>query len=224
MILLTLDRFLNVYFNIKCHLYWTSKTSKIALLSATVFSILVSVTWYLLSQQNFVSKSQMLVYILIVLDLSFVIIATITYSYMYYKIRSLRKLDLNQKRCTATIEAGRRNDLTVQKRAKQTAKDVKSGFYFPTLIIVNFLIFWTTPDLVFCVFTVNKIHLNRQLKHVMHLFYPIGIVLDAIFYLTLPYMEVIRRIFRPARSRREVCTKLQEKTLQAGTRTNSTSM
>ena len=72
-------------------------------------------------------------------------------------------------------------------------KEMKRGFYTPTILILTFMMFWSIPDLVYSMYIFLNLEMPQDLKHFLTILYPIGTVLDALVLVILPFWDKIAR-------------------------------
>ena len=186
MILLTIDRLLAVFLNIKYSVYCTAAKAKLGILFAFVKSVTISLvlTFFFEAPRETI---RIVIFILSpVYNFTFIFIAFTTYSYMYVSIVRNRK---KQSAITQNLRVEQQQE---QKRFKK----IKRGFYFPTLLIITFFIFWVCPDLTYMYFL--KFGISKMpslLQNILTLFYPIGLICDAFLYMFFP-RSVRKKIWR----------------------------
>eukprot|EP00111_Clytia_hemisphaerica_P018174 TCONS_00053748-protein len=176
MILMTFDRFLMVYLNIRYPLVWSNTKTNILLAVLFIVSVLLSVPVVL--TEMFVINDIIQLYLWPVLDFTFLLTAVVTYTYFFAKIRRLRSTQTqyasSSRTATTDISIRRTNtenstnntastkgpssiELTPQgsevvkvpvkrQTSSNITKKIRRGFFTPTLLIITFVIFWLIPD------------------------------------------------------------------------------
>ena len=178
MILLTIDRFLAVFLNINYSVYWTETKTKISLACLLLAALSVSLI-LIIAFDTFEERQQAMHYIVWPgCNFSFILIALATYIYMYRQISK-------NKRKQATLTKSVR--VSHQSENLRKSKDLKKGFYFPTLLIVTFMMFWIFPDLTFLYYTKVGEKMPKTMKNVMIMLYPLGLACDASLYVIFPW-------------------------------------
>lgn len=195
MIFLTLDRFMAVHYNIQYPLKWSSKKTKFLLCAIPFISLWMSalVMVYFKPWQRMMAWKEiydfLFFFVLPPFNFMFLLVATLTYIYLYHKIRQNWT---EERRTVAHIT--RTND------QQMLPKEIKRGFYTPTLLVLTFLLFWSIPDLVFSVHFYQNIVLDPDVRFYLILLYPIGTILDALVLVFLPFLEKIKRRIRQWRN------------------------
>ncbi|XP_057303557.1 uncharacterized protein LOC130640955 isoform X1 [Hydractinia symbiolongicarpus] len=173
MILLTLDRFFEVYLNLQYFIYFNKKKTRILLALCWLTGLVCGIV--LLSLKKFYEDTSTIIYkyIFPVTEGVFFVVAVVTYTYLYKKFRLVRRHPSTE---------------SVNRSTKATAP--KSGlrgrnFFAPLLIIATFLIFVMVPDvtnliLFYILETGTNLHSN-----ILLLFYAIGFTCDALIYIFL---------------------------------------
>ena len=181
MIFLTVDRFMAIHFNIHYSLKWSSHKTRLALCMIPSTSLLISssILVYFKPWQNMMVWLDVFdfvfLYILPSFNFLFLLVATPTYMYLYHKIRQNW---IGERRTIASLNNQQNPQSTVM-----SPKEIKRGFYTPTLLILTFILFWFIPDLVHTVSAYQG----------LSLLYPIGTILDALVLAILPFSEKIKR-------------------------------
>ena len=197
MTLLTMDRFLSVYLNLRYHMVCTLRRAKWILSLLFIFS--VTCTSVCLNIGTTIQVETVMVHAWLVLDGVFLCVALLTYIYFFRKIKS------NRRRESATLPPPYREGLLTRQtspiidskqqqrqgrtrkistKIKKTITSLKRSFFTPSLLIGNFIMFWLLPDQIF--FWLNMMHkrlVSPLLIGVLLNLYPFGILLDAIIYI-----------------------------------------
>ena len=87
MITLTMDRFFRVYLNIKFSLYWSDSQSTKLVAGLWAMQLTLLAVFYLIE----VTADNLNTYLFVVYDSIFLMIAIITYSYIFIKIKKNRR-------------------------------------------------------------------------------------------------------------------------------------
>ena len=178
MTLLTIDRFLAVFLNINYSVYCTETKTKVSLFLYFILAMLIPII-LIAACDNYAERSKaMSLIIWPACDFSFISIALATYIYMYRQISK-------NKRKQATLTKSVR--VSHQSENLRKSKDLKKGFYFPTLLIVTFMMFWIFPNLTFLYYTKVGEQMPKALTQLMIMLYPFGLVCDASLYIIFPW-------------------------------------
>lgn len=197
MIFLTLDRFMAVHYNIHYPLKWSSKKTKLSLCAIPFTSFMISmvVLAYFKPWQRIQAWRDLydflFFFVLPPINFMFLLVATLTYMYLYHKIRQNWT---EERRTVAHITSSTSDHQQI------SPKEIKRGFYTPTLLVLTFLLFWSIPDLVFSVYFYQNVILDSNIKFYLTLLYPIGTILDALVLVVLPFWVKIKRQIRQWRS------------------------
>ena len=219
MTLMTLDRFLTVYLNIRYPIVWSYRKTKIALLLLFLTSVVVSIPFYYMRKN--VLHYVVSLYFWSVLDWTFVVVGVATYSYFFIKIRSTHSRHKignsvyhSRQPSTDAVSLGTlkppqqpqhkqqqqpQSSRQPQRRQHQTSQQnktqkrnifikIKRGFFTPTLLIINFCIFWLIPDQIsfldiMCSLKYRRPFLPEIVQHVIVNLYPFGFISDAVIYI-----------------------------------------
>ena len=179
MFAITLDRLLQLRFNIKYHLYWNKNRTKNTLI---LVSCIVNASWVVLSCTIlFYQDSKLMLsihdgirqiyfrYYAPVSDTIFIIFAIIVYFYIFLKLYKNRKKEekvRKQIRCNETA------DVVVK----------VNRYRIPFWIILTFMLFWIVPN------TLLRIYHSYPVSHeyfysVSYVLFRIGCIADAIIYI-----------------------------------------
>ena len=179
MFAITLDRFLQLRFNIKYHLYWNKKRTKNTLI---LVSFLVNASWIVLSCTIlFYQKSKLMLsihdeirqiyfrYYAPVSDTIFIIFATIVYCYIFFKLHKNKRKE---------------EKLRKQVRCNKTADVVVkvNRYRIPFWIILTFMLFWIVPNILLRIYHSYPVS-HEYFYSVSYVLFRIGCIADAIIYI-----------------------------------------
>ena len=165
MILITIDRFLVFYLNLKYTLYWWRRKTRIVLITLRTFSLLSYIpaaTHGLKNRQDVLRK--LVRYIYPVFEMIFMIIAFGTYLFIFRK---------HKKSLASQVKKYGRN------RHKKSNNKFRLGV--PTLIIVTCFIFIVIPNLGKLCFSL-KIIAVPKLVQIAYFLTPVGYLVDPVIY------------------------------------------
>lgn len=190
---ITLDRFLQLRFNIKYHLYWNKKRTKNTLI---LVSCLVNASWIVLSCTIlFYQKSKLMLsihdeirqiyfrYYAPVSDTIFIIFATIVYCYIFLKLYKNKRKE---------------EKLRKQVRCNKTADVVVkvNRYRIPFWIILTFMLFWIVPNILLRISFSYPVFHEYFLSVYLGL-YATGPIADAVIYISnLNIVKVKLRDFK----------------------------
>ena len=208
MTLMTFDRFLVVYLNIRYPLIWSFKKTRFSLLLLFIVSVLVTIPFYVMDPLTL--HFTVILYWWPILDTVFIVTCVATYSYFFSKIKKMRAqqhvLDTSIAK-RPTTEAVSLENITQQQQQQQPAEQpkkksprrhnpkqiltkIKRGFFTPTLLIITFLIFWLIPDQLFFwdLFTIYYRLVDEPIFgdlffEMIKSCYPFGFISDAVIYI-----------------------------------------
>ena len=183
MTLIVMDRFLEIYLNIKYKIFWSSQKTKIALVTCLLAFIPLFIIGLVLKESRFVA-SLMFYFIYPILELIFIIICSCVYYYIIKLLVKLRKNTMKQQ--TQRQEKG--SKLTYHRESNYRFK-----IFVPTLIIVTFLLFMVVPNVIrLCAFL--KMVKTEIAYIVSFTFIPIGFIADPCIYIF--NLSAVRSVLR----------------------------
>ena len=176
MTLIVMDRFLEIYLNIKYKIFWSPQKTKIVLIIALATCLLAFIPFFViglvLKESRFVA-SLMFYFIYPILELIFIVTCSCVY---YYIIKQLVKLRRNtMKQQTQHQEKG-------SKPTYHKGFNYRFKIFVPTLIIVTFLLFMVVPNVIrLCAFL--KMVKTEVAYIVSFTLIPIGFIADPCIYI-----------------------------------------
>ena len=193
--LITLDRFLMVYLNIKYSLFWTMRKSKIAVYTLIITSLATMGFVFLFDGISVLVIC--VVYIWPCLDATFLLAAFTTYTYFFKKIRENMKL----RECYNNNTSAERNNKAKIAANERTDKKMKRGFFTPTLLIVSFILFVVIPDQVFFWYFISSELPSSNIELLLVCCYQFSWIVDAVIYIFFQ-REIFREVKKIFRRRR----------------------
>ena len=180
LIMLTFDRFLHVYLNIKYQLYVTKKITKLIILFSYLLGICFVVAILLCVNITFHDKRHILrVYLYPIYAVFLIAVFAFTYIYIYWRIR-----------------VGRATDRVQSRNHRQQSQQHKSSFV-PFWILVTFILFIVVPSasyvLVEHIFQVR--HFESYMYQIVSTFWIVGFTSDALIYI-LFHQSIKKRFLR----------------------------
>lgn len=186
MTMITIDRFLEFRFSITYPLFCTVKKTKIIvlifLLMATVVFLSISAKFIATSNVN----NSIWHYIYLGANSVFLVIASVTYGFIFKKLRQNRKELENMRK---------RVNVSVQKRSSFKV-------FLPGWIIITFIIFTVIPNLIKAISHTENV--SDIMDHTRFIMYPIGWFLDPLMYIFS--LKVIRKKIRQIFTQRSTRT------------------
>lgn len=190
MCLLTVDRFLEVYLNLKYPVFWNKQKTLISLIISMVLSLLLALAVCILYWKNHPKSLNIAsLYIWSSSEFGFLVIAVITYTYILKKLYKKRKpVSITKEKANKSISI---QCLTDNKKELQILeKRRKKVFYLPAFLIMSFLLFWVVPDMIDFYHAITDKTISVKLNIVINVCYIIAITSDAFIYVfTLEFVR-----------------------------------
>ena len=169
MYLITVDRVLEIYLNIKYNIVWSPKKTMFVILLTLTSSFLSLIPSYVIGLQKMIFFSN--VYIFPILEAIFIIAASVVYNYIIKKVLQYR-----------------RNNTRLRKQLQENHKGVHHTnfknplkIFAPALIIVTFVLFMVGSNAAAVFATFKKA--KRDVKIIPFILLPAGFVADAVIYI-----------------------------------------
>ena len=195
MIMITVDRLLEIYLNIKYHLYWCVKKTKWVLTTVLVTSLLLGIPAVIVGLNDPCQIVEILsLYVYPPLEVIFIIIASCTYVYIFKQIQRHKKVSNRTERQLSG------NSTVTYRRSSSN----RFRIFVPTLIIITFIFFTIGPNIIKLCFFIGIIKTDDEV-HIAYLFIPIGFIADPLIYI-LNIKSVRRRLQRIIRRTTSVHT------------------
>ena len=186
MFLITVDRFLVIYLNIKYDILWSPKKTIIVLSVLLIASSLLLTPSYVIGLKKVETIGTL--YIIPILEAIFIISASVIYFYIFKQIlrnrRNMKQLQQQLKVNIKTVyRAERRNQFKL---------------LLPTMIIVTFVFFIVGANIVFLI--VQFKDLKPSLKKISMVLVPIGFMEDSLIYIfsLQSVRSIVRRTILPS--------------------------
>jgi len=182
MISVTLGRFFQVYLNIRFPLFWNNSRTKKLLASIWCFNVILFVIFW----RTGVDKGLVDIVMFPFLDISFLITSTVTYTYIYSKIRRNKR---NRVRGSFTG-----NEACSGKTIRREYYRFSRQFIVIFFLVFSFAIFTLPPDIVWVI----KILGAGSFPWEINLLYVVSYVSDFFIYTfgSRPVQRTFRRLFR----------------------------
>ena len=166
MILLTLDRFMIFYFNMRYSFYCTARTMLKSIYTIALVSLIFSLVLVAssnLKEKKYQNIQELLTYVYVFLDIFYILLVAVTYTYIFTKLRQQRKL----------IEIA---GSTIRNNNEQFKLTV------PTLIIATYILFSVLPNILFFCITLNFLKASPTLIRIAYLMYRFAMLADPLIY------------------------------------------
>ena len=180
MVQLTVDRFLEVYLNLRYQIYCTEERTKIGLIvSAALSTIIAIIMCCRLDVDDFdVTHYILSLYFWPATEITFLLVASFTYTYLFIKIRANRQ---KVKRLLQQFPRERTPTQAELNRGRNLQK-IKKHFYLPSFLILSFILFWIVPDMTeFFLMLCNK-PVPSMTSLYVNISYSLAMTIDALIY------------------------------------------
>ncbi|XP_057298450.1 octopamine receptor beta-2R-like [Hydractinia symbiolongicarpus] len=196
MFALTIDRFAQVYLNVKYPLYWSKK--KTVYLMAAIWISCVIVAFILLTYL-FTESGQVVeeidfifnTYINTTVCILFVLTATFTYAYIMGKLLKKEALYSHQAFSESHPSAVANNvtsysGSTLPVKTKRVLKNrATERLLLPTLLVATFIVFVVVPDFLYLLMIKGVLPWSNIAHQMTFLLFIMGLVSDALIYILL---------------------------------------
>ena len=136
---IVVDRFLEIYLNIKYNILWSSKKTKIVLLIGLAICCLLFIPFIIMELRiGYITGDTVSLFIYPVIELIFVIIFSVSY---FYIIRQVLRYRRNAKKLEKQLS--RNSQIVHHKQSNNRFK-----LFVSTLIVVTFLLFMIGPSIL----------------------------------------------------------------------------
>eukprot|EP00111_Clytia_hemisphaerica_P017971 TCONS_00053198-protein len=200
MILLTVDRFFEVYLNIKYSLYWTWKMTKITILVGWLISCIFAVVMCAQTNEKSV-RAQIILFFWPTSELAFLLVAIIVYVYLFQKIRRNRKSRPTISTVHNVSSAGPTK--TTGTGPQSLAKGRRKRLYLPTLLVATFILLWIIPDQTEFIFIMRKHPPPPYFAFLINVLITCALCSDAVIYI-FGIVEIKRRILKASPWRKSI--------------------
>ena len=184
MLLITGDRFMLVYYNLRYNSIWTNRRAYLAGFVILTCSLSSLTLYFTIDNKTY--QYICAVYIYPGFDALFICVATLTYIYFFKKIKEHRndRIKYFNRRC--------RNQAQNENNTRPMAR-IKNGFYMPTLLIVSFIIFAVAPDVVYFIAVIQQSNMGATGLY-FSIFYRVGLAWDAVIYVF--FQKEVRNVLK----------------------------
>jgi len=170
---IAVDRFLEVYLHMKYPMHVTERVTKVTIVAMWIFGVLFSVTVVLLQEFVYtpIKMFTFMSYYVLLLDVTILLNAIVTYSYLYRAFIRLRAID-------------RRNSL----------RKLKSGkFRIPVLIILTYCLFEVSGAILSMAAYAAQLKEMLLVRKVSLLLYGFGFLADVFIYILCHQLDQRKR-------------------------------
>ena len=170
---IVVDRFSEIYLNIKYSVLWSSKKTRVVLLIGFIICCILFVPFIIMELTNrYITGDTVSRYIYPVIELVFIIIFSWSYFYIIRQVLRYRK---NTKKLEKQLS---KNDRVFYH--KQSNNRFK--LFVPTLIIVTFLLFMIGPSILRLLVALKLLNADVGYR-ISFVLVPVGFIADPIIYI-----------------------------------------
>lgn len=192
MVVLTIDRFGQVYLNVRYSLHWSEKHTKYTMAFVWISTFIVGSLFltYLVLDTTHACKNLnyfCFTFLFPLFDFMVAVITIITYTYIMKRLQKTRRVSsmTTSLQTEETIDSVK-NTPTESKETKKDKKRRRDKFMLlPTLLILTFILFIEIPDLIQFFSNIGIIYKTTLLEVLCNLTYAVGYISDALIYVLL---------------------------------------
>ena len=184
---ITTNKLLDVLLNIRYSLYWDKrKTKRLIKVTSCICSILAlcfSLSYKILGYKF---EEVFYTYIYPMFNFSFLIIATISHSYIFYKFKESRSPpNLSKSRRKPSTDCKRRMHSGASSFTRCSVVKVfqNSRFYVSVMLILSFLVFMVIPNVIYLVYGLMLKEGSQRLGAIVQVCYEICFLADGYIYI-----------------------------------------
>ena len=183
MIMITVDRFLEIYLNIKYSIYWSVRKTNVVLIVALLMCCLLFIPLFIVHLRSATAFRKLVTYYIFpTLSLVFLIVFSFSYFYIIKQV-------LRHRKKTKQIQKQLRTNNT-NLHCKQL--NIRFRLFVPTLVIITFILFMICPNII-GIFVVIEL-LPIYVLYFTKLFVIVGFIADAaVFVFNLNGIRVTMR-------------------------------
>ena len=171
MIMITVDRFLEIYLNIKYSIYWSVRKTNVVLIVALLMCCLLFIPLFIVHLRSATAFRKLVTYYIFpTLSLVFLIVFSFSYFYIIKQV-------LRHRKKTKQIQKQLRTNNT-NLHYKQL--NIRFRLFVPTLVIITFILFMICPNII-GIFVVIEL-LPIYVLYFTKLFVIVGFIADAVVF------------------------------------------
>ena len=175
MILLTFDRFWEIFLNLRYPVYFSPKKTQIAIATIWGFSICFTMLLCIMNTINPDVPNAILTYFYFIFGVLCIGVSAATYAYIAQKIYYNK---INEDKQISAITAA---DCTISNAKKR--KILLQSLYLPVLLLVTFLLFVIIPEIVYFYYDLNNLQMSDHLYMLLTVSYFIAYMSDVFIYI-----------------------------------------
>lgn len=182
MILITVDRFLEIYLNIKYHLYCSVAKTKMALFVAFLLSsgLTCFLSLFLFTRNDTKTFLSFYNYLTVAGDGLFLAVAVVTYGFIFSKIWVHRYTHVLPSSTSSSRMLTSEETLPKKRKLQQL-----NCFMIPFLLVATYFVFWFVPDAIELTFAKTGAIVPSSITILFFFCYLFALVSDALIYTLL---------------------------------------
>ena len=170
-IMITVDRFLEIYLNIKYSIHWSVRKTNVVLIVAVLMCCLLFIPLFIVHLRSATAFRKLVTYYIFpTLSLVFLIVFSFSYFYIIKQV-------LRHRKKTKQIQKQLRTNNT-NLHCKQL--NIRFRLFVPTLVIITFILFMICPNII-GIFVVIEL-LPIYVLYFTKLFVIVGFIADAVVF------------------------------------------
>ena len=173
MIMLTFDRFLEVYLNIRYNVYWTIKKTRISLVISFILTIIITIILQAIAGFDiWIHNYLITTYYVPSINALFFLVSAFTYGYI------IKKISYNRQISNVIVPKDTRSD---GKRPKLIS--ATRNFLTPTLLVVTFFILMLVPFTVWGAHNLAGVKIHPITHDYIYISFMLSYTSDALIYI-----------------------------------------
>ena len=184
MIVLTMDRFWEVFLNIRYPIYFSSKKIKIAIATIWGLSICFTILLCILNTVNPKISNDILTYFYFIFGIICIVVSAFTYTFIAKRIYDNKISEDKQISAISSVD----NTISNAKKRKILLKSL----YLSGLFLVTFLFFVIIPEILYFYYDLKSLKMSKQLSTLLTASYFVAYTSDVFIYVL--FSKYIRRI------------------------------
>ena len=194
LVLITFDRFLEVFLNLKYRLYCSLARTVIALVTACALSFIMSLVFCIFYKDFDAVYHVFPLYVWPVTELTFLVVALFTYSYLFAQIRANRRKTeqvmhnfhnlRNKSVQSAPIQPSLTPPIsdTPHTLKYHRIRRMKQRLYLPFFLVLAFVLLWILPDMMVVVHILRNTPIPRAATLAVNMCYALAMSADVLIY------------------------------------------
>ena len=180
MLLMTLDRLMSVVLNFKYSNYWNPNKTKKSIILMWCVCILATISFLLPYKFNSLLWGESFgVYFYPVSNIAFLLLASVTYIFMFWKYKNSQRIKQRQRRSTV----GQTTTFVPNHKLTLIKVFLQSRFYISVLIILTYVLFIIIPYCTYLLYRYAIKGKSQIPEHIMTILHPFTYLSDAVIYI-----------------------------------------